>query len=275
MTIKEMHILFREFAQQMGLQNVRGLLPEQVDSLINTSISDYINQTIGSHLGLTSDKAITDNAKVGQLNALKTLYKRWLINAPLIPYKETINEETHEVIKEGNPEVIDLGAHSITVRLAPPNSVWHYVSFSVVYKRVVNDKDWYSDEYKVRLIDEERLSNTLHDALLKPTLLSPTGVFVDDQLTIYFGRDYEHGNGKLKETISVSNIVASYIQKPATVSFENSIDCDLPEFTHVDIVKHAVDLFKVSISGALYANQQQAGQNANRRKQQQENESEQ
>ena len=35
MTIADMHINFRQYAQQMGMQNVRAILPEQIDILIN------------------------------------------------------------------------------------------------------------------------------------------------------------------------------------------------------------------------------------------------
>ena len=31
MTIAEMHVWFRQYAQQMGMQNVRAILPEQID----------------------------------------------------------------------------------------------------------------------------------------------------------------------------------------------------------------------------------------------------
>ena len=39
-----MHKMFRQYAQQMGMQNVRAILPEQIDLFINNSISDTINQ---------------------------------------------------------------------------------------------------------------------------------------------------------------------------------------------------------------------------------------
>mgnify|MGYP006955536998 CR=1 FL=1 len=29
-----MHVMFRQYAQQMGMQNVRAILPEQIDLLI-------------------------------------------------------------------------------------------------------------------------------------------------------------------------------------------------------------------------------------------------
>ena len=46
MDISEMHKMFRQYAQQMGMQNVRAILPEQIDLFINNSISDTINQVI-------------------------------------------------------------------------------------------------------------------------------------------------------------------------------------------------------------------------------------
>mgnify|MGYP000052490586 CR=1 FL=1 len=75
MTISEMHVWFRQYAQQMGMQNVRAILPEQIDNLINTAIKDTIDEVINKSVGTTNDRVITDNSKIGQINALSTLYK--------------------------------------------------------------------------------------------------------------------------------------------------------------------------------------------------------
>src|SRR5574344_170125 len=75
MNVSDMHIWFRQYAQQMGMQNVRAILPEQIDILINTSITDTVNQIIRENIGITNDRIITDNSKIGQINALKHLYK--------------------------------------------------------------------------------------------------------------------------------------------------------------------------------------------------------
>jgi hypothetical protein len=75
MTISEMHVWFRQYAQQMGMQNVRAILPEQIDNLINTSTRDTIDEVVRSNVGTTSDRIITDNAKLANINALRTLYK--------------------------------------------------------------------------------------------------------------------------------------------------------------------------------------------------------
>lgn len=77
MTTAEMHQMFRNYAQQMGMQNVRAILPSQIDMLLNNSISDTVNQVIAQNIGSTSDRVITDNSKLNQVNALKSLYKVW------------------------------------------------------------------------------------------------------------------------------------------------------------------------------------------------------
>ena len=86
-----MHIWFRQYAQQMGMQNVRAILPEQIDLLINTSIQDTINQIIKENIGITNDRVITDNSKIGQINALQSLYNVAIID---MSPSEKIDEET-------------------------------------------------------------------------------------------------------------------------------------------------------------------------------------
>ena len=80
MNIAEMHVWFRQYAQQMGMQNVRAILPEQIDILINTSISDVVNQLIRENIGVVNDRVVTDNAKLNQINALRSLYKVAIID---------------------------------------------------------------------------------------------------------------------------------------------------------------------------------------------------
>lgn len=74
MTTPEMHVMFRQYAQQMGMQNVRAILPEQIDLVLNTSQMDVINQIIKENIGITNDRIISDNSKIGQVNALRSLY---------------------------------------------------------------------------------------------------------------------------------------------------------------------------------------------------------
>ena len=53
----------------------------------------------------------------------------------------------------------------------------------------------------------------------------------------------------------------SYIAKPAVVKFNEdlgvpNIECDMPDSLHTNIIKHAVDLYHISISGELHSAQQ-------------------
>lgn len=102
MNIAEMHVWFRQYAQQMGMQNTRAILPEQIDLLINTSITDTINQIIRENIGVTNDRVITDNSRIGQINAFRTLYKVKEIEiVPKATYeKVTISNYPNESNKE-------------------------------------------------------------------------------------------------------------------------------------------------------------------------------
>ena len=46
MTVVEMHVMFRELAQQMGMQTVRAILSEDIDTCLNIAVNDYIKDTI-------------------------------------------------------------------------------------------------------------------------------------------------------------------------------------------------------------------------------------
>lgn len=85
MNAKQMHVTFRQYTQQMGMQNVRAILPEQIDLLLNTSAMDMVNQIIKENVGITNDRVITDNSKIGQVNALRTLYKVHIFDMSPIP----------------------------------------------------------------------------------------------------------------------------------------------------------------------------------------------
>ena len=54
----------------------------------------------------------------------------------------------------------------------------------------------------------------------------------------------------------------SYIATPAKIRYNEDLggenqDCNLPEYMHVDIVKHAVDLYRIAVSGSVMAAQSQ------------------
>lgn len=271
MTIAEMHVWFRQYAQQMGMQNVRAILPEQIDLLINSSITDTINQVITQNIGITNDRVITDNSKIGQINALRSLYKVKTVQA--IPSasgsSSTTNpfvkgEETHILRMYADIKNFDNGGSGTDGKF----DYLYLVDLAINYSNLSTasgSPTTLTNYFPVRLIDDAYLADTLNDFVLRPRLRTPVAVLYNDQLDIYIDN---LTLGKLPEELNPYKLRVSYIAKPAIVAYKSDlggedINCNLPEYMHVDILKHAVDLYRIAVSGALSANQQ-AEQNQQR-----------
>lgn len=255
MNAAEMHIWFRQYAQQMGMQNVRAILPEQIDLVINTSISDTINQIVRENISLTNDRIVTDNSKIGQINALRTLYKVSELNigsgqavAPVSGYDEVgLFRSEKFTDKEGNtpPKVDALYLVDLAIQYTKPGTPAKRTGY-----------------FPVRIIDDAYLADTMQDYVLKPRVRTPIAIVYNNQLDLYLGEDYTHANGHLSEVLTPSILRVSYLARPAKVTYLSDVggtdvNCDLPESMHVDILKHAVDLYNISIQGGLHAAQQQ------------------
>lgn len=259
MTIAEMHVWFRQYAQQMGMQNVRAILPEQIDLLINTSITDTINQIITQNIGVTNDRVITDNSKIGQINALRSLYKVVEVIADPDNGDEPFNKGNIDTIYNIIANFGDIDGE--------PGQAFDYlylVDLAINYKTSANKITNY---FPVRLIDDAFLADTLNDFILKPRVRTPIAVIYNNKIQLYINDIVNTG---LPQNLTPNVLRISYIGKPAKVAYLSdvggtNVDCDLPEYMHVDILKHAVDLYRISISGALSGaqSQQQAQQQEN------------
>lgn len=259
MTIAEMHVWFRQYAQQMGMQNVRAILPEQIDLLINTSITDTINQIITQNIGVTNDRVITDNSKIGQINALRSLYKVVEVIADPDNGDEPFNKGNIDTIYNIIANFRDIDGE--------PGQEFEYlylVDLAINYKTSANKITNY---FPVRLIDDAFLADTLNDFILKPRVRTPIAVIYNNKIQLYINDIVNTG---LPQNLIPNVLRISYIGKPAKVAYLSdvggtNVDCDLPEYMHVDILKHAVDLYRISISGALSGaqSQQQAQQQEN------------
>ena len=297
MNIPEMHVWFRQYAQQMGLQNVRAILPEQIDLVINTSITDIVNQIITQNIGITNDRIITDNSKIGQINALRSLYKVLLIDSRNFDKDDTsfIKRMYLNLSEDKSTPVIELwkmpASNGDPIRLFNTNTtpaatlhskeefdnavknntypgqvirLKYDLKFkSLDYLYIVDTSiDYINDDIKtnyfpIRIIDDVYLADTLNDFVLKPRRRSPIGVIYNNQLDLYLGEKKEPGSN-----LVTNNVRFSYIAKPAKVAYladlgGTNVDCDLPEYLHVDILKHAVDLYRIAVSGQLHSTQQQ------------------
>lgn len=247
MTIQEMHIYFRQYAQQMGMQNVRAIIPEQIDILLNTSISDIVNQLVRDNSGLIKDKATADLSKISQPNALNSLYR----------------------IKEINIKELELGEFPNSIKTTLDVIAENYLYITDIAINYTTETGDITKYFPVRIIDAANFAETLNDPILKPKINKPIAVINNDDLEIvvislvltnivFFN--------SIKPKFFFNNLRTSYIKKPAIVKYDNdnvnSVNCDLPESLHIDIIKHAVELYKTAINkgSAIYAPQQQVQQ---------------
>ena len=279
MTAPEMHVMFRQYAQQMGMQNHRAILPEQIDLLINTSIMDSVNEIIKQNIGITNDRVITDNSKIGQINALRSLYKVSILN--MSPSADdTIYFGFSASDRYSGRMSTDLNSVNTDIP-----SYMFLVDFSLNYKKTTNsgysgsattytppvfeDDALVTNFFSVRIIDDSFLADTLNDSVLKPRLRSPIIVtYNNDRKTVFdlyidkFVKTNSSNKYCLSDGLLPYQLRMSYIAKPAVVAYREdvggiNVDCDLPEYMHVDIVKHAVDLYRIAISGSMMAAQAQ------------------
>ena len=262
-----MHQMFRQYAQQMGMQNVRAILPEQIDLLINNSISDTVNQVITQNIGITNDRVISDASKLNQVNALKSLYKVWKGSIADVTIKG--NEKTSYIISFQLPlnNFKTTGTYTDDENSSTAISFLYVVDLSINYKKT----DFVTNVFPVRIVDDQFVADVVNDFVLAPTMRSPVASIHDNLVELYIDKaDAKPENSQpfTFKGVSINELRFSYIAKPAVVRFAEDVDgtnvnCDLPEYMHVDIVKHAVELYQIAKSGSLAA-AQQAQQNQQR-----------
>ena len=262
-----MHQMFRQYTQQMGMQNVRAILPEQIDLLINNSISDTINQVITQNIGITNDRVISDASKLNQVNALKSLYKVWKGSIADVTIKG--KEKTSYIISFQLPlnNFKTTGSYTDDGNSSTAISFLYMVDLSINYKK----SDFITNVFPVRIVDDQFVADVVNDFVLAPTMRSPVASIHDSLIELYIDKADAKPEDRQPFTfkgVSINELRLSYIAKPAVVRFAEDVDgtnvnCDLPEYMHVDIVKHAVELYQIAKSGSLAA-AQQAQQNQQR-----------
>lgn len=156
----------------------------------------------------------------------------------------------------------DIVDNTMYLKVSPKINGLYLVDLSIQYVKS-NSSGKKTAYFPIRIIEDSMLADTMQDYVLKPRVRTPAAVVYNNQLDLYLGENYEHANGHLEnEILNPSILRVSYIAKPAKVTYLSdvggeNIDCDLPESMHVDILKHAVDLYNISIQGGLHAAQQQ------------------
>lgn len=218
MTIGEMHVMFRQLAQQMGMQTIRAILPSEIDACINIAINDMIKKLIAENLGSAGNEQVTIyNARVGQINGLSTLSKRLSLTAP-----------------------IKSNQRNCYTTYVPLDTVMYITAVEIGYEET-------NSFYDARVTQAELLGRTLEDYCNAPTYKSPVVVFLGQvdrvDVEVYSSST---GNGLIPTKAN-----AVIISKPAVVMYSDvegdGVDCDMPDYMHIDIVKAAAEIYLRSV----------------------------
>ena len=238
MTIKEMHELFRVLGQQMGMQKVRGILPESIDILLNTSIVHCVRQIITSNVTTNFGNIVaTQRNKISVINALRTLYV----------------EDTQELEYDGESIPYPIEA----------SLFYGFKVFSIINCDVAYDEEEPYKYISTRLIEPNLIAEVERDYLLKPTPKFPVATIVetvDDY--IYETTGENNTSTSITGTLikynfytdgtKATKVKASFLKYPAKVHYsddaEQCVDCDLPIHLHHMIVEEAVRLYFQSVN---------------------------
>ena len=110
--------------------------------------------------------------------------------------------------------------------------------------------------FSTRIVDNDYLYSTLHDFCNRATFDYPIIVFTDNSdsktNTIIIDIYTEDNSKDINTHKKPSKVVLNIIKKPNIITYINdtsssNINCDLPEYTHIDIVKAAAELYLRSV----------------------------
>ena len=211
-----MHQSFRVLAQEMNMEYSRNILPSEIDELLNLSINEKVREVLASNVGIVyQDRISVQDNPISHISYLRTLYREISLD---------YNEENN----------------TININKSTEYDVMFYFTFLLSYK------DKLDKFFKCRFIEPDRLQETLNDFCIGASYDFPIVEFVthnrisdadSDIFKFYIGDDNKQ-LGKIK---------IKYLKNPAKVSYDKSISCDLPIYTHSDIVQTACQKYFNSI----------------------------
>lgn len=256
-----MHIVFRGFAQKMGMQNIRAILDEDIDICLNTAIIETVRTILQESVPQDrySERLIRQNLSVSPINALRTLYSELVVNAESIDtlinpiLGETINTEDIKEVpaSETNPYIITFNSFSYDLIL-------HLLGVKVSY---INNT-----LYDCRIIEAEDLGSVMRDYCNRPTYDAPVATMINGDVSsgirIYTGCSSKANRGK-SNFRKPEAVHILYIKKPAEVKYNkhnpaDNINCDLPVYLHDEVVMKAANVYMASINaGSNNSNNQQ------------------
>jgi hypothetical protein len=220
MTISEMHTAFDLLLDKSNSLQYPSFLPEEKDFWLNQAIRKFVKTR---YSGMNSKHEGFEESQK-RIDDLRTLVREYKIACDTsgavkpngyslvggltgsqfttTPYWLSLGEETDITFTPVNPNLITPGLTTATIRVGVTDAT--------------------ANDYRYKL-DDPTASYRLHYDEAKPIRL-----FYNDTIEFISDGDY-----------SIPYAYIRFLKKPVTVVY-NTVDCDLPEHTHDEIVSLAV-----------------------------------
>lgn len=199
MTREEMQIAFRVYGQQIGMQKMRTILPEEIDVFLNSAVVEKIRQILGTNVNAQfADKVSIQQNHISPINFVRTLIK-----------DKTLTIENNKATIPNDIQLM-------------------YILGAVV------------DGHKARFIEPTEIELVKSDFCNSPSKEYPIFTFINNFIEVYNGEN------------NVESVYLNYIETPAKINAET--DCNLPEYTHDEIVQYAVNKYFASLNNTKTVN---------------------
>lgn len=216
-----MHNTFRTLGQQMGMQTIRAILPESIDVFINETINEKVRSVVvaNSSTGFQDRVAIQDNA-ISPINYVRTLYRTATINV--------------------SPGEINGQFYRVDIDNSIREKVMFYTSFAVVYGSIDLAR------YGCRFIEGDKLYDTLRDYCNAASRDYPIVTMRADDSNSEYIEVYSNSGSNSPSVLDIT-----FIELPTRVKWAANLgdaeNCNLPEYTHNEIVELAVAKYFQSV----------------------------
>lgn len=282
MNIQQMHESFRVIGQQMGMQLVRGILPESIDVYLNNVIVEKTQIDLLNNVKtVLQDNVNMQGSTMSPINLFRSLYRNTRYKIQYTDSERSVIENAYNAANNTNQGYLLLlcddkkdfnvnnGYHKIwlpTINYKNYRKLSHlilgegeyfinpmlYLGFSVEY----DDKSQ-GNSTACRLIGADTLETTFRDYCNGASKKEPIVTMVSNPI---LEGNVESGSGIANEYIELYTntkdcrakyLNIKYIKTPNVVKWDTDIakcvNCDLPEYTHFEIVERAVRKFFASV----------------------------
>ena len=256
MNIHEMHNGFRTLGQKMGIQLIRGILPESIDVFLNDAIIEKTKEELLNGVNTSlKDNVNLQVSTMNPINLFRNLYRnaRYKIddatNNKLVQHYNSNNgyyEIIIPTIKYQSDSEISLpdGEYFINPMM--------YLGFSIEY-----DDNSKGNATICRIISSDIIEATLQDYCNSADKKNPIITLIGNPKLNYSLESLKNsGNEYVALYTSTKNcevkyLNIKYIKTPNIVKYslnpDECVNCDLPEYVHYEIVEKAVQKYFISI----------------------------